>query len=138
MATASFGKFESKMRGYIYYLICKSLKYGCMTTLTVLGPMPGASVPSGLTIPGLTISCNQLVNALKRPGQRTSLVAQWLRLCTPNAGGPGSVPGWATRYCMLQPRYNTARINNFFKEIGLKLPALQGVLGKGRWHSAGS
>ena len=48
MATASFGKFESKMRGYIYYLICKSLKYGCMTTLTVLGPMPGASVPRGV------------------------------------------------------------------------------------------
>ena len=27
----------------------------------------------------------------------TSLVAQWLRLCTPNAGGPGSIPGQGTR-----------------------------------------
>ena len=28
---------------------------------------------------------------------RTSLAAQWLRLCAPNAGGPGSIPGQGTR-----------------------------------------
>ncbi|TEA36925.1 hypothetical protein DBR06_SOUSAS210044, partial [Sousa chinensis] len=27
----------------------------------------------------------------------TSLVAQWLRLHTPNAGGPGLIPGQGTR-----------------------------------------
>ena len=27
----------------------------------------------------------------------TSLVAQWLRLRAPNAGGPGSIPGQGTR-----------------------------------------
>ena len=27
----------------------------------------------------------------------TSLVAQWIRLCTPSAGGPGSIPGQGTR-----------------------------------------
>ena len=27
----------------------------------------------------------------------TSLVAQWIRLCTPNAGGLGLIPGQATR-----------------------------------------
>ena len=27
----------------------------------------------------------------------TSLVVQWLRLHTPNAGGPGSIPGQGTR-----------------------------------------
>ena len=27
----------------------------------------------------------------------TSLVVQWLRLCAPNAGGPGSIPGQGTR-----------------------------------------
>ena len=27
----------------------------------------------------------------------TSLVAQWLRLCAPNAGGPSSIPGEGTR-----------------------------------------
>ena len=32
----------------------------------------------------------------------TSLVVQWLRLCTPNAGGPGSVPGQGTRSHMPQ------------------------------------
>ena len=27
----------------------------------------------------------------------TSLVVQWVRLCAPNAGGPGSIPGQGTR-----------------------------------------
>ena len=29
--------------------------------------------------------------------QGTSLVAQWIRLCTPNAGVPGSIPGQGTK-----------------------------------------
>ncbi|TEA34858.1 hypothetical protein DBR06_SOUSAS4310039, partial [Sousa chinensis] len=33
-----------------------------------------------------------------------SLVVQWLRLCTPNAGGPGSIPGQRTRSHMPQLR----------------------------------
>lgn len=60
-----------------------------------LGPYAWGLCPQWAYHSWATISCSQLVNALKRPGQRTSLVAQWLRLCTPNAGGPGSVPGWA-------------------------------------------
>ena len=28
---------------------------------------------------------------------RTSLGVQWLRLCTPNAGGMGLIPGWGTK-----------------------------------------
>ena len=32
----------------------------------------------------------------------TSLVVQCLRLCTPNAGAPGLIPGWATRSHILQ------------------------------------
>ena len=35
-------------------------------------------------------------NGLKLYGG-TFLVAQWLRLCAPNAGGPGSIPGQGTR-----------------------------------------
>ena len=27
----------------------------------------------------------------------TCLVVQWVRICAPNAGGPGSIPGWGTR-----------------------------------------
>ena len=27
----------------------------------------------------------------------TSLAVQWSRLQAPNAGGPGSIPGWGTR-----------------------------------------
>ncbi|TEA35737.1 hypothetical protein DBR06_SOUSAS1110094, partial [Sousa chinensis] len=29
--------------------------------------------------------------------EATSLVVQWVRLWAPNAGGPGSIPGWGTR-----------------------------------------
>ena len=31
-------------------------------------------------------------------------VAQWLGLCAPNAGGPGSIPEWGTGAHMLQLR----------------------------------
>ncbi|TEA37608.1 hypothetical protein DBR06_SOUSAS5310035, partial [Sousa chinensis] len=31
-----------------------------------------------------------------------SLVVQWLRLHAPNAGGPGSIPGWGPRSHMPQ------------------------------------
>ena len=34
----------------------------------------------------------------------TSMVVQWLRLHTPNAEGPGSIPGQGTRSHMLQLR----------------------------------
>ena len=37
----------------------------------------------------------------------TSLVVQWLRLCTHNARGPGSIPGQGTRSHMLQLRLGT-------------------------------
>ena len=30
-------------------------------------------------------------------GSRTSLVVQWLRLCTPTSGGANSTPGWGTK-----------------------------------------
>ena len=33
----------------------------------------------------------------KKIYEGTSLVAQWLRLQAPNAGGPGSIPGQGTR-----------------------------------------
>ena len=33
---------------------------------------------------------------------RISLVVQWLRLCSPNAGGPGLILGQGTRSHMLQ------------------------------------
>ena len=42
----------------------------------------------------------------KRGG--ASLVVQWLRLCAPNAGGPGSIPGQGTRSCMPQLKIPSA------------------------------
>ena len=46
-------------------------------------------------VPIITLNVNGLNAPIKR--HRTSLVAQWLRLRAPNAGGPGSIPGQGTR-----------------------------------------
>ena len=40
----------------------------------------------------------------------TSLVVQWLRLCAPNAGDPGSIPGWETRSHMLWLRVHMLQL----------------------------
>ena len=55
----------------------------------------------------LTILCllpvyNLHVMRCQRTG--TSLVVQWLRLCAPNAGGMGSIPGQGTRILYTSPR----------------------------------
>ena len=49
---------------------------------------------------------------------RTSLVIQWVRLCAPNTGDPGSIPGRGTRarmpqlrVCLLQLRPGATKIN---------------------------
>ena len=39
---------------------------------------------------------------------RTSLVVQWLRLCSPNSGGQSSIPGQETRSHMLQLKISHA------------------------------
>ena len=41
---------------------------------------------------------------LNRVLRGTSLVVQWLRLCAPNARGPGLIPGQGTRSHMPQLR----------------------------------
>ena len=47
---------------------------------------------------------NMLERAFHSKGSTlgTSLVVQWLRLCAPNAGGPGLIPGQGTRSLMQQ------------------------------------
>ena len=47
-------------------------------------------------------------------------MVQWLRLCTPNAGGPGSIPGQGTRFHMCAAtktwhRQKKKIINIFYK-----------------------
>ena len=52
------------------------------------------------------------------------LVVQGLRLHTPNAEGPGSIPGQGTRACMPQLRPGTAQEinkNKYFEKIKLTL-----------------
>ena len=42
------------------------------------------------------VSCYVYFTTIKNKCYRTCLVDQWLRLCAPNAGGPGSVPAQGT------------------------------------------
>ena len=46
--------------------------------------------------------CGPVLKHLLTDPTGTSLVVQWIRLCTPNTGGPGSIPGQGTRFHMLQ------------------------------------
>ena len=33
------------------------------------------------------------------------MAIQWLKLCAPTARDTGSVPGWGTKICTMQPQY---------------------------------
>ena len=44
----------------------------------------------------------------RKDSSGTSLVVQWLRLCTSNPGVPGLIPSQGTRSCMPQLRPGTA------------------------------
>ena len=47
----------------------------------------------------------------------TSLVAQWSRLCAPNAGGPGSVPGQGTKSHTRQQKLPHAKTKTWHSQI---------------------
>ena len=57
----------------------------------------------GITLPDFKLYYRALI---KHTGIGTSLVVQWLRLHTPIAGGPGSIPGQGTGPHMPQQRLN--------------------------------
>ena len=65
------------------------------------------------------VSPSKIIVCYQEGKEGTSKMFQWIRICTPNAGGPGSIPGQGTRTCMLQltvhmpqPRPNTAKYTN--------------------------
>ena len=33
------------------------------------------------------------------------MAIQWLKLCAPTARNTGSIPGWGTKICTMQPKY---------------------------------
>ena len=45
------------------------------------------------------------------------MVVQWLRICAPNAGGLGLIPGQGTRSHMLQLRGVAKNINTIFLKV---------------------
>ena len=65
----------------------------CLGRWTVMDPDYGAAT--------------QLCASVKVHRTETSLVAQWLRLSTPNAGDPQSIPGQGTGFHVLQARWKT-------------------------------
>ena len=56
-------------------------------------------------------------------------MVQWLRLSTPNAGRPGSIPGQGPRSHMPQQRPGTAKINKQIKKKKKK-----NTLSKNKWY----
>ena len=65
------------------------------------------------------------VSPIKNPFISTSLVVQWLRLCVPNAGDAGSIPGQGTRSHKPQLRPSQAQPNKIFKEKKNKTSFIQ-------------
>ena len=59
----------------------------------------------------------------------TSLVVQWLRLPTPNAGAPGSIPGQGTRSHTLQLRPGTTKFYKYLSRFPLKKAHMAEVKG---------
>ena len=60
-------------------------------------------------------------DVLKKRMSETSLAVHWLRLCAPNVGRPGSVPGQGTRAHTPQLKIlcaatKTAQLNKIFKK----------------------
>ena len=49
----------------------------------------------------------------------TSLVVQWLRLCAPYAGGPGSIPGQGTRSHVLQLKIPHSATKTWSSQINI-------------------
>ena len=56
-------------------------------------------------VPG---SSSTWILTIENNNGRTSLVVQWLRLCTPNTGGQSSIPGQGTRSHMRQLKISHA------------------------------
>ena len=70
---------------------------------------------------GIEVTCGKIQSLnghFKKKVLGTSLVVQWLRLSTPNAGGLGLIPGQGTRSHMLQLRASTTKKKK--KKIFLK------------------
>ena len=53
--------------------------------------------PTVWKINKVPVHTHKMRRELSNKGEGTSLVAQWIRLHAPNAGGPGSIPGQGTR-----------------------------------------
>ena len=70
----------------------------------MLGTQPGDRAQGDLRM----CLFNTLFNIKEEVG--TSLVVKWLRLCTPKAGGLGSIPGQGTRSHMLQLRFHMLQL----------------------------
>ena len=59
-------------------------------------PCNGTSTVNRAKRHSLNMKNVEQISCLRSYGWGTSLVVQWLRLCAPNAGGPGLIPGQGT------------------------------------------
>ena len=57
----------------------------------------------------------------------TSLVIQWLRLHSPNTGGPGSIPGQRSKFYM--PQLKKKKVHHMVQQM-LKIPQTSRKMGE--------
>ena len=57
-----------------------------------------------------SVDNSNMMLGCKEAVRGTSLMGQWLRLCAPNAGGLGSIPGQGTIAHMLQLRVHMPQL----------------------------
>ena len=72
--------------------------------------------------------CGPVLKHLLTDPTGTSLVVQWIRLCTPNTGGPGSIPGQGTRFHVLQLKILNVATKTRHSQIKKKKKDRKGVL----------
>ena len=102
----------------VFLLISPCLGYQWCQTHSLVLPNRPAPQPLGTRYhlfprgPGVDPegSPSYLFLGFKYPMSGTSLLVQWLRLCTPNAKGPGSILDQKTGSCMLQLRIHRPQL----------------------------
>ena len=73
---------------------------------------------------------------LRKKERGTSLVVQWLRLCTYNAGCTGSVPDWGTKipHASGHGQKKKKKKKKKKKEEELDISIRKTIVGLGEWH----
>ena len=70
-----------------------------------------------MSVMGVCVGATGLPVTWRKEKRETFLVVQWLRLCSPNAGGPGLIPGQGTRSHMPQLKNPCVETKTWYSQI---------------------